>query len=131
MRKLARFLYRLAAELWLVPPLLVVLAIACRRESANPYDPLVRGTIAFGPELSDAQAVMLASTWAILFLLLVSFLLSAVATMRSRRARVRYLLATAALAAVAAVVAGFWPERADYPNPANYRPPPLFLQELD
>lgn len=125
-----RWLFHVAVELWPVPPLLVVLALASDRERESPYDPIFGG-FPIGPSLSDAQAVMLASTWAILFLLLVSFLLSAAATKRSRPARGRYLLATAALAALVAVVAVFWPERADYPDPANYRPPPLFLQVLD
>src|SRR3989338_9668196 len=94
-----------AVVLWLVPPLLVVLALAPGRERDSPYDPIGGGFISLGPgpDLSDAQAVMFASTWAILFLLLVSFLLSATATMRSRPARGRYLLATAALAALIAV----------------------------
>lgn len=125
-----RWLFRTAVELWLVPPLLVVLALASDRERDHPYDPIDRGMIAFGPDLSEAQAVMFASAWAILFLLLVSFLLSAAATMRSRPARRRYLAATLGLAALIAVVAAFWPERGDYPDPANYRAPPLFLQEL-
>ena len=126
-----RWLFRAAVELWLVPPLLVTLAVASGRERDHPYDPIFTGMIAFGPDLSEAQAVMLASTWAILFLLLVSLLLSAAATMRSRPARRRYLAATLALAALIAVVAAFWPERSDYPDPANYQPPPLLLQELD
>ena len=125
-----RWLFRTAVELWLVPPLLVVLALASGRERDHPYDPIFASMFAVGPEMSYAQAVMLASTWAILFLLLVSFLLSAAATMRSRPARGRYLLATAALAALIAVVAAFWPERADYPDPANYRAPPVFLHDL-
>jgi len=126
-----RWLFRVAVELWLVPPLLVLLALASGRERDHPFDPVFTGGIAFLPDMSDAQAVMFASTWAILFLLLVSFLLSAAATMRSRPARGRYLLATAALAALIAVVAAFWPERDDYPDPANYQPPPLFLEVLD
>ena len=56
-----RWLFRAAVELWLVPPLLAVLALASNRERDSPYDPIDRGMIAFGPAMSYAQAVMLAS----------------------------------------------------------------------
>ena len=74
--------------------------------------------------------MMLASAWATILLVFASLLMSAVATMNSRPARLRYVLATLALAALFGVVAAFWPEQGDYPDPANYRAPPLFLTEV-
>jgi hypothetical protein len=105
-----------------------VLAVACDRERDHPYDPIGGSLIGLGPAMSDAQAVMLASAWATIVLVFASFLISAVATTRSRPARLRYALATLALAGLFGVVAAFWPERGDYPDPANYRAPPLFLK---